>query len=267
LRIQRLWPGSPYSVFLAKSRTCRKNLPLVRCLRGKGKKQPIMISLLESAKAIQRFEEGSLTDRISVIEKTLMGAGLGDFQSVYPSLGVTPELLESAIMFKHAAGQINVLIHTIGILLSLPEILEKDETVEYLSLGAGNTGRLFDLETNRRIAEFKFINWQGGAESIRQNSLFKDFYLLAEYETVKRKNLYVLGKKYPLKFLTGGRSLESVMNRNNQLWLGFQTTYGNRYKKVREYFEDHKSVVELVDMTEFVPQFGQVQINESDEQA
>ena len=65
--------------------------------------------------------------------------------------------------------------------------------IEYVSLGAGNTGRAFDLETNQRIAEFKFIHWQGGPESIRQNSLFKDFYEMAEYDTRKQKFLYVLG--------------------------------------------------------------------------
>jgi hypothetical protein len=43
------------------------------------------------------------------------------------------------------------------------------------------TGRSFDLETSYRVAvaELKFIRWQGGPESIRQNQLFKDFYLLA----------------------------------------------------------------------------------------
>jgi hypothetical protein len=42
------------------------------------------------------------------------------------------------------------------------------------------TGRSFDLETSDRVAvaEFKFIRWQGGPESIRQNQLFK-LYLLA----------------------------------------------------------------------------------------
>ncbi|WP_283814259.1 hypothetical protein [Bradyrhizobium aeschynomenes] len=44
-------------------------------------------------------------------------------------------------------------------MLCLPHILEEGEIVDYVSLGAGNTGRPFDLETNRRIAEFKFIHW------------------------------------------------------------------------------------------------------------
>ncbi|HEY3312259.1 MAG TPA: hypothetical protein VGK00_11525 [Anaerolineales bacterium] len=225
-----------------------------------------MISIIEAAKAIQLFEKNSLTDRISAIEKRLAGADSNVLQLAYPSIGVTSDLLESAITFKRTTGQINVLIHAIGILLSLPEILEKDEIVQYLSLGAGNTGRPFDLETNRRVAEFKFINWQGGAEAIRQNSLFKDFFLLAEYETPKRKYLYVLGKKHPMKFLSGGRSLASVMSRNNKLWAGFQTMYGNRFKKVSEYFEYRKLVVQLVDITEIIPQFGNVQIGKNNEE-
>ncbi len=223
-----------------------------------------MISLLEAAKAIQQFEKDSLTDQISNIEYELAGSDSNTCQSKYSSLGITSNLLESAIAFKRIAGQVNVLIHSTGILLALPKILENGEVIEYLSLGAGNTGRPFDLETNHRIAEFKFIQWQGGAESIRQNSLFKDFFLLAEYETTKQKYLYVLGKKHPLKFLRSGRSLESIMSRNSKLWADFQERYGNQYKKVGEYFEHRKSLVQLVDIMEIIPQFGNDTIFESD---
>ena len=52
---------------------------------------------------------------------------------------------------KRLAGQINVTIHALGILMCLPHILEPDERVESVSLGAGNTGRDFDLETNVRV--------------------------------------------------------------------------------------------------------------------
>jgi hypothetical protein len=40
-------------------------------------------------------------------------------------------------------------------------------------------GRSFDLETDRQVAEFKFIAWRGGAEAIRQNGLFIDIFRLA----------------------------------------------------------------------------------------
>lgn len=223
-----------------------------------------MISLLEASKTIQQFEKGSLSKRISFIENKLVGGDSNTCQLEYPSFGITSTLLESAITFKRTVGQINVLIHSIGILLALPKILETGEVVEYLSLGAGNTGRPFDLETNHRIAEFKFIQWQGGAETIRQNSLFKDFYLLAEYKTTKQKYLYVLGTKYPLKFFSSRRSLESVMSRNSKLWLDFQMQYGNRFNQVREYFEYRKSVVQLTDIKEIVSQFEEDLIIEND---
>ena len=76
------------------------------------------------------------------------------------ALGLDIDLLTASYLVKSLAGQINVIIHAVGILTALPEILEENERVEYLSLGAGNTGRQFDLETDRRIAEFKFINWK-----------------------------------------------------------------------------------------------------------
>jgi hypothetical protein len=94
--------------------------------------------------------------------------------------------------------------------------------------------------------------------------LFKDFFLLAEYETTKQKCLYVLGTNHPVKFLRSGRSLESVMSRNNKLWTDFTERYGNRYKKVGEYFEYRKSSVQLIDITKIIPQFGNETIFEND---
>ncbi len=111
----------------------------------------------------------------------------------------------AAKIVKQASRQIDVIIHTIGILRSLEHILEHDEIVESVSLGAGNTGKKFDLETTHRIAEYKFIDWKGGSESIRQNGIFKDFYNLAEHDTSKRKVLYVNGTMFPLKFFKGRR--------------------------------------------------------------
>jgi hypothetical protein len=134
-----------------------------------------------------------------------------------------------------------------------PQILEKGETVEYVSLGAGNTGREFDLETNCRIAEFKFIHWRGGAESIRQNQLSKDFYLLAESTSKKRKYLYVLGAKIPLHFLNGGRNLESVLSRNVKLLNDLRSRHGDKYKKVCDYYLAHRHLVAIEDVARWVP--------------
>jgi hypothetical protein len=78
---------------------------------------------------------------------------------VLGSTGVHREVLAAAAAaLKRLAGQINVFIHATGILLCLPHILEPGESVEHVSLGAGNTGRECDLESNYRITEFKFIH-------------------------------------------------------------------------------------------------------------
>src|SRR6185312_8344604 len=160
--------------------------------------------------------------------------------------------------------QIHVVIHAVGVMLLIPQIMEPDERIEYVSLGAGNTGREFDLETDRRVAEFKFIHWQGGAESIRQNAVFKDFYCLAENATTKRKELYVLGIAHPLGFLQGGRALSSIMSRDRKLWDKFRAKYGDRFKTVGEYYAEHEHDVMLIDAIPLVPELARVTVAEGD---
>lgn len=186
-----------------------------------------------------------MTSRISALEASFAGGSADEAQFLLAEAGISHELLAAANVLKVVAGQIHVVIHTVGILLCIPHLLEPDERVEYLSLGAGNTGRSFDLETNLRVAEFKFINWQGGSETIRQNALFKDLYLLAEDPTPKRKFMYVLETAHPLKFLRSGRTLTSVMSRNRKLWSGFLDRYGERFATVGEYYAERGSQVSL----------------------
>jgi hypothetical protein len=156
---------------------------------------------------------------------------------------------------KRAAAQVHVIIHTLGILLLLPYILQSGEVVEQLSLGAGNTGKSFDPTTNQRVAEFRFIQWRGGSESARKKELFKDFYWLAEAATPKYKYLYIVGLEYPLKFLKSGTALLSLMSRNKTLSDDFERCYGERFVKVRDYYGYRKSSVELVDLKTVAPNF------------
>lgn len=157
---------------------------------------------------------------------------------------------------KRLAGQINVTIHALGILLCLPHILEAGERVESVSLGAGNTGREFDLETNLRVAEFKFIRWRGGAEAVRQNSVFKDYVLLAEHPTLKRKHLYLLGVDHALKFFRGGRALSSVLSRNDKLRRFFSGRFGEQFRTVREYYAAHGHVVRIEDVSRWLSELA-----------
>jgi hypothetical protein len=214
-----------------------------------------MVTLAEAASNIQQFEHGALGNRIATLEGHFRGADKRACELLCSSLPITGTLLESAFELKRAAAQVHVIIHTLGILLSLPYILQPDEAVEQLSLGAGNTGKSFDLTTNQRVAEFKFIQWRGGPESARKKELFKDFYWLAEAVTPKRKFLYVVGSEHPLKFLNSGTALSSLMSRNNTLAQDFQRRYGERFVKVRDYYTYRKSSVELVDLKTVAPYF------------
>lgn len=224
-----------------------------------------MINITEAVNDIQNFIRDSLTSRISEIESVLQSKNKSEVTYFLNNEIINSQLISSAFFLKSIIGQINVVIHSVGILLSLPKILKEDEEIEYLSLGAGNTGRDYDLETNFRVAEFKFINWKGGTESIRQNSLFKDFYLLAESDNTKQKELYVIGKDIPLQFFNGNRSIESVLSRNIKLYSEFRNKYQEQFLIVKDYFNYRKDGVQLLDLTNIIPEINQLSEIESKE--
>ena len=206
----------------------------------------------ECLETIEKFKSGSLTKRLSRIEKEIVGFDDQKIQNFCKNIEVSTRLLESAALIKRLSAEIDVVIHSSGILLSLAGILNDGEVVESASLGAGNTGKKFDLETNHRNAEYKFINWKGGSESIRQNGLFKDFYELAEFETEKIKYLYVLGATHPLKFLNGGRALTSVLSKDPLRLKAIHDKYGADVRQVRDYYDLKKDDVIICDVTPFL---------------
>jgi hypothetical protein len=215
-------------------------------------RQP-QIAIADAIHLLQTFRGSDLTQTIYQIEKSVKGVSAEKYLAVLSTSGAKAEVLGAAGLVKQLAGQINVVIHALGILLCLPHILRPGEIIEYVSLGAGNTGRAFDLETTLRVAEFKFIRWQGGPESIRQNSLFKDFYELAEHETPKEKYLYVLGTDHGETFFNGGRALTSVL-RTATLRNKFSNKFGDQYRTVRDYYLPRKGLVVIQDVSPFVPE-------------
>ena len=108
----------------------------------------------DSGRALRRFTSGNLTGTLASMEGMVRGLDAGDCEAFLERTRAGHDALAAAAELKRMAGQVDVTIHALGILLCLPHILEAGETVEYVSLGAGNTGRRFDLETNLRIAEF-----------------------------------------------------------------------------------------------------------------
>jgi hypothetical protein len=210
------------------------------------------LSIQKALKALEVFQGDSLTASLASIEAAIAGSGQGELKAFCQDRCIDNSLMESALTLKKVAGQINVVIHAAGILCSLPHILEPGEQVLYVSLGAGNTGRRFDLETNIRVAEYKFIDWRGGPESIRQNSLFKDFFYLAEHETKKRKFIYVIGTDKPNRFLNGRRALTSVLSRYPTILDRIRDHYGKGVITVRDYYQLKSKEVEIVDVSPYV---------------
>lgn len=211
----------------------------------------------ESLKALNDFNTKNLTRRIAKIESLADGLTLDTCPKFLTDLSASHDAILAAKHLKVLAGQINVSIHALGILRCLPHILESDEVVISMSLGAGNTGKSFDLETSKRIAEFKFINWKGGSEAIRQNGIFKDFYGLAEAQTLKSKHLYLLGLDHAMKFFNGGRSIKSVLSKNRKIADSFDLEYGKSVKVVRDYFDIKSHDVSIEDVSRFVPELVQ----------
>ena len=214
-------------------------------------------NLIEALDALARITAGSgLTSWIGSAERELEGVDAARVSAWLERIPVGGDALRGALVVKRVAGQINVIVHALGILTSLPYILEPGETIESLSLGAGNTGRDHDLTTNIRIAEFKFIDWRGGPETIRQNGLFADLFNLVADPTPRRKVLYVVGIEQPLRFLANRRALTSVMSRNSHLAKRFQDRHGDQFTTVRDYFESVRDQVDIVDLAMIVPGLG-----------
>ncbi len=192
-----------------------------------------------------------------------LNGGRGSIEDYLVRISVSQGTLAAALNLKKAAGQVNVIIHALGILIALPHILEENETINSISLGAGNTGKKFDLVTDRRVAEFKFIQWRGGPESIRQNSVFKDFLNLLWDTSGKRRQLFLNGAEKALSFLRGGRALSSVLSRNDTMKVRFETKYGRQYQTIGEFYRRYQREVEIVDLKSLIPIFEKTEITDS----
>jgi len=222
------------------------------------------VDLVQSLEAqierIGAFIGNGLGISVAAVERAVEGVHSDDIAKVLQDRSIDSGLLTAAAEIKRVSAQIDVTIHVLGILRALPHILENGERIERVSLGAGNTGRAFDLETNLRIAEFKFIQWRGGPESIRQNGIFKDFFDLATAETSKRRCLYLLGTHHALKFFRGRRAMGSVLSKNLATRERFMRLHGERYATVDQYYADHEQVVEIIDLLPWLPELAALPI-------
>ena len=202
------------------------------------------MELEESVIKIQAFKGSSLKTSFGKIEKELMSFKKKEVNNNYY------ELLKAALQIKTASSQIHEVVHGLGILLVLPYILIKDEVIKGLSLGAGSYNSSHDLETNIRIAEFKFFNWRDdNPNSARKKSLFADFFNLTRVEDSREKELYVLDSDaIKCWFETSASKIKNLLNRNSRLREEFKKLHGNLDIEAKDFYSDWKDKVFIRDL-------------------
>ena len=87
--------------------------------------------------------------------------------------------------------------------------------------------------------------------------------MLAESDSTKRKYLYVLGTEHPLKFLNGGRTIRSVLSRNNEVRERFYARFGETFVRVRDYYRFRVDNVSIVGISPWLPELANTLIDET----
>ncbi|OOM76985.1 hypothetical protein CLPUN_25110 [Clostridium puniceum] len=201
---------------------------------------------------IKYYSNDKLSDIVYNLQLQLKNKNSKSILQIISQDLTSKDTLNAALDVKSVMGQINVVVHTLGIINSLPYLLEDNEVVESVSLGADNASSEFDLITNKRIAEFKFITWRGN-DSMRLKTTFGDYYNLVEYNTEKEKYLYLTDCSYFQKFLNGRRSFSSILSKNNKIAKEFEAKYNNKYNFLNEYYDDNKFKVNLISLNDIAP--------------
>ena len=117
------------------------------------------------------FDRAPLTQTFASLEHALEQADRAALAPILDAHNVKPAVLEAGFVVRERFGRINDVIHAVAIALCLPILLEHGERLQRPSLAAGNDpSRPFDVETDRRIAEFKLGEWDG-RDAMRKRQL------------------------------------------------------------------------------------------------
>ena len=212
-------------------------------------------NLAESLNVLLAFlGDEELTTRIARLEHDLVGARVGDIPQLLESSSVDRRLLQSSLLVRTRLGRINDLIHATAIVLALPHLLEPDEQLVRPSLAAGNDPtRPFDIETDRRVAEFKLSRW-GGTDAMRKRQVFKDLVHLAAAASGRRAELYVLGDR-PIRFLRTSISKASWgLDRSPREREVFESRFGSLDRRIRDFTANEGAHVSLIDLEARLPE-------------
>ncbi len=212
-------------------------------------------TLSQSVKILSAFlGRRPIGDAIAQLEATTEHATALEVHAAALAAGVDAQLLAAAVTVRRELGHLGDLIHAAAIMTLLPELLEDGETlVSRPSLSAGeDPGRPFDVETNLRVAEFKFASWTGGDDP-RKRELFTDFVRLAADTSGRRPELLVLGPEPP-RFLATSRSKVSwALARSPGTLRLFTERFGDVSVSVAAFAAGPGARVQVVDMAPILP--------------
>lgn len=151
------------------------------------------------------LQSAPFTGMVAALEAALIGADRKASMAVALESPFNSALIENALIVRERIGVFDSVIHASVITQVIPLILDEGEHLtKRPSLGAGNDNdRLYDLETDRRLAEFKLSSWKG-SDGMRQRGLFADVVGLSLDTSDRRKQVFVVGD-LPVKFLTTSR--------------------------------------------------------------
>ncbi|MFC4983544.1 hypothetical protein [Streptomyces atroolivaceus] len=210
----------------------------------------------QAVDTLARFiRRAPLTEAIAALEYGLDGADAAHAVQVAEAGGMDVALLASALTVRESLGRINDLIHASGILLALPHVLEEGERVSRRpSLGAGNDpGRPYDLETDRRVAEFKLARWRG-ADAMRKRQVFKDLTMLAADRSGRAADLFIIGPE-PARFLRSSTSTSAwALDRSPGALRTFESAFGSPNMSIRDFTATHAAHVRITDLCDVLPE-------------
>jgi hypothetical protein len=203
--------------------------------------------------ALLSFLELPLTQTVADLEQELAGKQRDGVERILDEHGIDGGLLGAALLARNRFGRINDVIHAAAIVLLLPDLLEPGEILKRPSLAAGNDPtRPFDLETDRRVAEFKLARWRG-ADAMRKRHVFKDLVHLAAESSDRSKQLFVLGAE-PIHFLTTTESTARWgLDRFPAAREAFAESFGAFDVAISDFVADAAVGVEIVDLEQRWP--------------
>jgi len=201
---------------------------------------------------IRFLGDEALTQRIARLEYGLADIRVADIPQLLTASHIDVRLLQSALLVREQFGRLNDVVHASAITLALPHLLEPDEQLARPSLAAGNDpSRRFDVETDRRVAEFKLSRWQG-KDSQRKRQVFKGLVHLASEGSERRAELYVLGQR-PVRFLRVSQSTARwALDRPSDRQL-FEEKFGSLDRSIAAFTAGEGGRVGLIDLEEVIP--------------